>query len=131
MANYLLDSTVLIDILRGREDVIRRVEALGAEGHRLGICAVNITEVFSGMLERERAAIDRLMSSLLVWEISYESARAAGELRGQLRRRGAAISVPDALVGAVAMASDATLLTANIKDFRIPGLRVEPIPSGN
>ena len=129
MASYLLDSTVLIDFLRGRAHVVRGIRALDSEGHLLAICAVNVTEVFSGMLDHERDVTEELLSTLLLWDISYADARAAGELRGRLRRRGKAISVPDAMVAAVAIANNATLLTANLKDFDVPELKVEALRS--
>ena len=130
MAKYLLDTTVLIDILRGRESVLQPLEALGSEGgHRFGVCAVNVAEVFSGMLEQERPATERLLASLLLWAIPYNAARMAGEVRGRLRREGKTISVTDAIVGAVAVTTDATLLTANVKDFPFPDLRIERLPS--
>jgi predicted nucleic acid-binding protein len=34
------------------------------------------------------------------------------------------------LIGATALAQDASLLTNNVKDFPMPGLRVERLPSG-
>lgn len=129
MANFLLDSSVLIDILRGRQDVVERIETLGREEHRLGICAINVIEVFSGMLEHERATTERLLSSLYLFAITYATARRAGELQSQLRRQGSKADLGDVLIGTVALENSATLLTANVKDFPLPGLRVERLPA--
>ena len=130
MADFVLDSTVLIDYLRGRRDVIDRVQSLAQEGHGLGICAVNVAEVFGGMLEHERGFTERFLSWLDYVDISYETARAAGELQAELKRAGKKADLPDTLIGAVALTNGATLLTANVKDFPLPGLRVERLPAG-
>lgn len=129
MANFLLDSTVLIDFLRGRQDVISRVQALEVEGHRLALCAINVAEVFGGMLEHERQTTERLLSSLHLYDISYGTARRAGEFQSQLRRTGRKADLADTIIGTVALERDATLLTANVRDFPLPGLRVEACPS--
>jgi predicted nucleic acid-binding protein len=129
MASYLLDTTVLIDHLRGRPHVRGRIRDLNAQGHALGICAINVTEVFSGALPEEQAASEALLSSLVLWDIDYATAVRAGEIRHEMRRSKKELSVPDALVAAVAVVQSATLITANVKDFQIPGLNVDHLPS--
>ena len=130
MADFLLDSSVLIDYLRGRSDVIERVQALADEGHRLGICAVNVAEVFSGMFEHEREVTERFLGWLDFIDITYDTARMAGELQGELRRGGQKLDLTDTLIGTVALVNGATLLTANVKDFLLPGLQIERLPVG-
>ena len=130
MAVFLLDSTVLIDYLRGHPEVIARVGALAEEGHDLGICAINVVEAFAGMLEHEREATERLLSWLELLDISFETARRAGQLQSELRRQGRKADTADTLIGTVALVNGATLLTANVKDFPLPGLQVERLPSG-
>ena len=109
--------------------MIERIEALGQEGHQLGICAVNVAEVLSGMLEHERRPTERLLSSLYLFEITYRIARRAGELQADLRRQGYKGDLADVLIGAVVLMNSATLLTANVRDFPLPGLKVERLPA--
>jgi predicted nucleic acid-binding protein len=129
MARFLLDSSVLIDHLRGHPDVLARIATLAAEGHDLCICAVNVAEVSSGMLEHERPATERLLSALRFLDIDYDTAWRAGEIRAQLLKQGKDASVADMLIAAVALTCDATLLTGNLRDFPITGLSVEALPS--
>ena len=130
MATFLLDSTVLIDYLRGHQEVIARVHNLAREGHLLGVCAINVAEVFAGMLEHERPVTERLLGWLDFLELPYETAQAAGELQADLRRQRKPAELPDTLIGATALAHGATLLTRNVKDFPLPGLQVERLPTG-
>ena len=51
MANYLLDTTVIIDYLRGKEKAVKLLNKLSSEGSLLGCCPINIIEVYTGMRE--------------------------------------------------------------------------------
>ena len=129
MAGFLLDSTVLIDYLRGNPEVVAKLDALAAEGQELAICAVNVAEVFSGMRDRERGVTERWLSSLEWFDIPYDVAQEAGESQGALRRSGKSTDLADVIIGCVARANDAVLLTDNVKDFPLPSLRVERLPA--
>ena len=54
-----------------------------------------------------------------------ESALEAGRWRAEARRRGLALSLPDALIAAAAKAVDATILTRNVRDFSLTPVPVE------
>ena len=45
VAKYILDTTVLIDHLRGREEAEELVDSLALAGHRIGVCCISITEL--------------------------------------------------------------------------------------
>src|SRR3972149_3397033 len=101
MARFLLDTSVLIDYLRGHPEVVTRTEALVNERHDLGICAINVAEIFAGMREHERESTERFLSAFLFFDLSYEVARLAGELRAQLTRGGTNAALADMLVASV------------------------------
>ena len=130
MPSYLLDTTVLIDYLRGHTEVRARVHALAEQGHELGICAISVAEVSAGLRERDREAAASLLSTLKYLDLSFDVALAAGAFQYAFARRGQALKLTDVLIGAVALANNAILLTDNVKDFPLPGLQVERLPSG-
>ena len=67
----------------------------------------------------------RLIEVLAEWEIAPWSEQAADEF-ARLRRARVRIGTQDLKIAALALASDALLLSANLRDFdRVPGLRVE------
>ena len=49
----------------------------------------------------------------------------AGRWRGEVRRAGRNLSLADALIAAAAEASDAIVLTRNVRDFSLTPVRVE------
>ena len=64
------------------------------------------------------------------WDISRETAARAGMYRQALRRRGMTLQLTDALIAAVAVTHDATILTNNVKHFMlIADVRIRPFHS--
>lgn len=117
IAKYLLDTTVLIDHLRGRQEVVDLVTTLARQGHRLGLCCINVAELYSGLNPEEQARAGRLIDSLDFYEVSLEVAKQAGRHRYDFARQGISLSTADTLVAATAIGEGAILVTANTKDF--------------
>jgi tRNA(fMet)-specific endonuclease VapC len=73
-----------------------------------------------------REKLERFLSKVQIMPFDEEAAELAGQLRARLKRAGTPISGFDVLIGAHALAHDATLVTNNIREFsRIEGLRLE------
>ena len=128
MAKYLLDTTALIDHLRGRKEVVDLMTSLAQEGHVLGTCAVNVAEVHAGLREAERGRADRLLDRLELYQLSRAVATLAGRYRYESARRGVTIAITDALIAGAAVKEGATLITANVRDFPMGDLRVQQQP---
>ncbi len=128
MPNYLLDTSVIIDVLnakRGRGTLLRE---LLVAGHLLGCCAVNVTEVFAGARPHEERRTEEFLGSLEYYEVKKEIAKQAGWLKRDWARRGVTLSTSDVTIAAVALANDLTLITDNRKHYPMHGLRVHPLP---
>ena len=116
----LLDTNILIEILRGNPTTQSQVEALGEP---LTVSAISAMELFYGA--RNKAEVGRLERFLGLFRV--EQIDPAISLRGiELVRRYAkshGLDIPDALIAATALEKGGSLLTYNLKDFRfIPGL---------
>lgn len=120
---YLLDTTLLIDHAHGTPAARPVIERLFAEANDLYTCDVVTAEALSAGDEEHRLAITRLLDVLEYVATSPEAARWAGESR---RRRSAAgpRSLADALIAAVAVALEATIVTRNPDDFVRQGVPV-------
>lgn len=130
MGAVLLDTTVLIDLLRGRPDATARVRALRDAGDSVHACAINVEEIARGLRPAEREPARRLLSGLRIVPLGQAEGWRAGEWRREHASRGRALAQADCLVAAAALAVGARLATGNPKDFPIEGLTVEHWPAG-
>lgn len=127
MTRYLLDTTVLIDISRGREPAVSRIRAMIASGDELAISAINVAEFYAGLPPEKRVLHERFISALRYWHITRPIAMAGGQYRYDFARAGRTLSTTDALIAAVARQHGAVLLTDNLKDFPMTDIVVQPM----
>lgn len=130
MAALLLDTTVLIDALRGRpaaDHLRHRVQQQGDEPY---VCAVNVEEITRGLRSGEQAAADALFAGLRVVPLGAAEGRRAGTFRRRFADQGVTLSQADCLVAAAALAIGGRLATGNPRHFPMPELRVEHWPVG-
>ena len=120
----LLDSSVLINLLRNRLEATRLVRDLIVRGFILATSSVNIAEVYAGMRTGEEAATDELISGLECLPLTSEIARKAGNIVAIGRRKGRTHSLDDMMIAATAIESGCALLTDNRRDFEIPEIKL-------
>jgi predicted nucleic acid-binding protein len=125
----LLDTTVLIDALRGKP-AAGRLRALREAGADPYVCAINVEEIFRGLRSGEEDEATKLFSGLRLAVLGREEGERAGSWRREFARAGLTLSQADCLVAAAAAAVGARLATANPKDFPMPDLTVEHWPVG-
>lgn len=126
----LLDTTVVIDVLRGRPGPMGRVRDMIVRRHAVYISAVTVEEVARGMREGEVAHTRDLVASLRVVPVGEDAAWLAGRWRRDLGRAGVTIPQGDCLIAACAHAAGVPLATGNPKHFPMPDLVVEHWPVG-
>jgi len=131
MPLYLLDSNVLIDLLHGRRGRDNLVRNLILKKERLICCAITVAELYSGILPKDIPQLEKLFRSLEYFDLTPDVARKAGLLRGEYRRKGVSLSLADATLAALAMTEQMILVTANRKDFPMPGLALYPLTGIN
>lgn len=120
---YLLDTTILVDVLRGRS----LPPAFAAKlSDRLAVSAVTVTELFTGLRsQREERLLRDLMSGCEVYPVDLAIAERAGVfLRHYARSHG--LDIPDALIAATAEHHGLKLATLNVKHFPMFS-RLKPI----
>jgi predicted nucleic acid-binding protein len=125
----VLDTTILIDALRGRP-AAERVRALGGSGELLMTTAINVEEIMRGLRADETTVLRQLVGGLRVLPIRQADAERAGTWRREFAQQGVTLTQADCLIAATAVGAGARLATANIKDFPMPELSVEHWPAG-
>jgi predicted nucleic acid-binding protein len=122
----LLDTTVLLDVLRSRQNRRSTLAQLIGGGHTLATAAINIGEVYAGMRLGEEAKTEAFLSRLECYPTTATIARRAGFLKSAWARKGLTLSLADMIVAATALEHGLTLMTDNRKDFPLPELELYP-----
>lgn len=124
MTRYLLDTDTLIDFSKGIEPVTSQLLAWIDGVDVVAVCAISVAEFYAGLTAREADQASSFVRSLAYWDISTDAAMRAGKDRSTLRQSGHTVTIADALLGAVARELGATLVTSNVKDFPLEGVRL-------
>jgi predicted nucleic acid-binding protein len=123
----LLDTTVLIDVLRGRQNRRALLAKLVEEGHTLATAAINLGEVYAGMRLEEETKTEAFLSSLECYSMTVAIARRAGGLKSAWARKGRTLTLADMIVAATALEHGLTLMTDNRRDFPLSELKFYPL----
>lgn len=120
----LLDTTFVIDYLRGLPEAVARFARMFEEGVEPLVTEVVVCEVRTGLRDDDAAWLDAFLEPVEFVQPGPESALLAGAWRATARRRGFQLSLPDALIAAAAHDLDAAVLTRNARDFQLTPVRV-------
>ena len=129
MSRLLLDSTVLIDALRGRA-AAARLAGLRRVGVDPWVCAISVEEIWRGLHRRDEPVARRLFHGLRLAPLGIAEGMRAGTWRREYSARGVTLHQADCLIAAAAIGVEAHLATGNVSDFPMEELTLEHWPAG-
>ena len=125
---YLLDTNIVSFHIRQSSPTLqRRLKRIRAD--RVALSVVTEMEIRYGLARnpglRVRPLIEAFLSGMTILPIDSKVAAVYARVRTTLEARGRPIGPLDLMIGAHARAIGATLVTANVGEFRrIPGLKI-------
>jgi predicted nucleic acid-binding protein len=132
---WLIDSSVLVDVERGRTDL---GVLFDEQGDRvIAMAAITAAELLHGVHRlrvsrrrtRAEAVVETLLSTIPVVPFDLVCARAHARLGADLARRGITVGTHDLMIGATALARGFSVVTRDQRSFpRISGLEIEELP---
>ena len=128
--SVLLDTTVLIDVLRGRPRTVERLRSLRRYGDVPFTTPISVEEIHRGLRDAERAAATRLFDGLRIVPIGRSEGVLAGDWRRDHASAGMTLAQADCLIAAVAVAVGVPLATGNPKHFPMGELEVQHWQAG-
>lgn len=123
-----LDTSFLIDFLRGHPNTRTTYQRLKSEGYVFVTTTIAAFEIFRGLDKRgrikgEEEAVRKLLSRLAVWNLDIESAERGSRIYTELERAGSVIGINDCLVAAIALSNGCQKILSNDVHFqRILGI---------
>jgi predicted nucleic acid-binding protein len=131
----ILDSSVVIAAERRGETVTQFLNQIVATAgnQEAALSSIGLTELVHGIY-RARSAVARTRRAMFIQELlddvevypyTKDIALLAGKIDGEQQERGTTIPFSDLLIGATALFHDYSVLTVNVRHFRlVPDLRV-------
>lgn len=118
----LLDTSFLIDLMRGDEDAVEKARDLEENLVQQRLSSMTLFELYYGVArsnqsEAERQTVEDVLASKPVYPADAAVMRKAGRLSGELMNDGNTVGDGDVIIGATAAILDEPVLTRNVKDF--------------
>ena len=130
MIRYVLDTNVLVDVLRNRPKGVReRLMEIGID--KCVVSDLTVFELYSGVAsssnpEQNKEVLENMFEKLAVIPASDAYWLAAQE-KARLTKEGTPFEDFDLLIGCTALKYGLTLVTGNVKHMeRIEGLLIQP-----
>lgn len=118
----LLDTTLLIDFLRGKEEAVNIISK--AQSGPLFTTEINVFELITGTyllennIKEHLEKVNAMLSKLIVLEVDRNSAIESGKIAATLIREGNKIGETDCLIAGTALANGIkTIATRNKMHF--------------
>ena len=124
----LCDSDILIDFFKKKSSAVELMKDL----HKQGIVAISVLSVAElrvGWTKDEaRELLPHFKKAFQIEPVTFEVAALGGELRREYRNlSGHLLPTIDSLIAATALLHTYTLVTRNVKDYAITGLKHYPL----
>jgi len=117
-----LDSSFLVDLLRGNDDTSNFLEKYESAGENIFVSSISLAELIKGAYlsanpQKEESKVKGLISSFLELPFNNECAFLAGKIEAELISKGEIIGVEDVMIAATAIQNNELLITRNKKHF--------------
>lgn len=120
---YLLDTDILIWVLRGKKEIIDKVLNL-KEKSELGISVISVAEIYKNIFPEELTTTEDYLEQHIIFEVDQKIAKIAGLYWQQYSKQIKNLSLMDCLVAGTANINNATLVSLNIKHFPMKDIQV-------
>ena len=126
----ILETSFVVDFLKGDEDAVSKMQSLIDQNILYEITTPTIFELWGGLVnlekpEKELQRITSLLEGIIIFPLDEESAKIAGNVDGQLVKRGLKIDTEDSMIAGIAIKNNKKVLTRDKHFDRIEGLKIE------
>jgi len=118
----LLDTNILIEILKGNEKTIQKVQSFSEE---LAISSITVMELYYGAINKtELNKLEKFTSLFQIIQLNEKISKTAVQLVKSYAKSHT-LDIPDSLIASTCLISDCRLFTYNLKDFKyIDGMKL-------
>jgi tRNA(fMet)-specific endonuclease VapC len=128
----LLDTDILIGLLRNNKEAVRMISDLLAKHVILFTTSINTAELYFGAHLSEKSqenlkAVEKLTKTINIIPFELKHSKIYGEIRSDLQKKGVIINELDIFIATIAIEKNLPIITRNTKHFeRMTKLTVVP-----
>jgi predicted nucleic acid-binding protein len=128
---FLLDTSFIVDIIRGKPDANTRLSKMASEKEEIIISAISVAELFEGAYgyidtEKEIRKIRSFMIGVQCILFDDNIAEEYGRQRARSKKIGNECPIIDTMIGSTAIVKESTVITKNWVDFeKLEGIKIE------
>lgn len=124
----VLDTSLLIDIIRNKDDAAQRVFEF-SQKYELCTTDINIFELYYGAYisrntDKNLAAVKGLIGTLLTFNTSSDSMEISAKIASELDKKGEKIELKDIFIGGICLLHSCPIITHNKKHFESLGVKI-------
>ena len=119
---FLLDTDILIWILRGKKEVREKVSKL-KEKSPLAISVISIAEIFRNVFPSELSTTEDLLNQHIIFNLDQKTAKIGGLYCQQYSKQLKNLTLDDCLIAGCANVNDLTLVSLNTKHFPMKDIK--------
>jgi len=132
----LADTSFIIDVMRGEESAVRKVEELEEKDKAVNITSISFFELYSGLeqsekAEKEKEKIEDVLAARAVHDFDRTTGEMGGRIDGMLCKKGKMVEPQDSMISGIAIRENEKILTRNVDHFRwiseISSLKIEEL----
>lgn len=120
---YILDSDVVIWVLRGERRVILSLDKMVGK-QKTGISTITVAEIYKFAFPSEFTKTKDLIDEQQIFDVTSEIAKEAGLYWNQFHNKLLNLSLTDTIIAATAKIHNATLLTLNTRHFPMTDIKI-------
>ncbi len=129
MVSFTLDTDIVIEVLRGNDKVLKKMNNLPIETS-ICITGLSVYELYKGVFSmgvlRREQEVEEFIDHAEVLQLDADIEKKAGEIYEDLRKNEELINDADILIAATVLANDSVLVTNNTDHFkRVKNLKIE------
>ena len=120
---YLLDTDVLIWVLRGKKDIVGKVSELKNKSP-LGISVISTAEIYKNIFSSELTVTEDYLEQHIIFDVDQKIAKTAGLYWQQYAKQLKNLSLTDCLIAGTANVNSLILVSLNTKHFPMKDIQV-------
>lgn len=120
---YLIDTDILIWILRNNQKIIKKISDL-ADKDDLCISVMSIAEIYQNVFPSELPDTQDLINTHIIFEVDHKIAKMGGLYWQQYSKQLKNLTLADCLIAATANTNKAILVSLNRKHFPMKDIKL-------